>query len=132
LDPGFDAAFVNRDSPLGWIASDSSKPERSGACWVLHATPEWSTVNLELPPGQGSARLYEALAALLETELPQPRLLLGHRWRYALALDPVDEGFRADPDRALAIAGDWLSGSRVEGAWSSGRKAGDWLTQSTV
>lgn len=131
LDPGFDAAFVNRDSPLGWIASDSSKPGRSGACWVLHATPDWSTANLELPIDQGSALLIQAFAELLETELPQSQLQLGHRWRYALALAPVDEGFRADPDRALAIAGDWLSGSRIEGAWISGRKAGDWLAQST-
>jgi len=129
LDPGFDAAFVNIESRLGWIACNSSKPGRSGHCWVLHATTDWSTANLELPIDQIAASLRESFAELLQTELPEPRLELGHRWRYALALNPAEEGFRADPRRALAIAGDWLSGSRVEGAWVSGRKAGHWLAQ---
>ncbi|PKL95988.1 MAG: FAD-dependent oxidoreductase [Gammaproteobacteria bacterium HGW-Gammaproteobacteria-8] len=129
LDPGFDAAFVNGDSALSWVACDSSKPGRSGACWVLHAGPDWSSANLELPPDQIGARLQEAFAALLEQALPELKLLLGHRWRYALAVAPGQQGFQADPDRSLAIAGDWLSGSRVEGAWTSGRKAGEWLAQ---
>lgn len=129
LDLGFDAAFVNLDSGLGWIACNSSKPGRSGACWVLHATPEWSAANLELSFDEIGARLHQSFTELVEQALPQPVLRLGHRWRYALALAPSDEGFRADPDRMLAIAGDWLSGSRVEGAWISGRKAGEWLAQ---
>lgn len=129
FDPGFDAAFVNLDSALGWIACNSSKPGRTGRDWVLHATPEWSSEHLEMPLEDVAAPLLEAFAELLDRPPPRPAQALGHRWRYALALAPREEGLLSDPERALAVAGDWLSGSRIEGAWMSGRKAGDWLAQ---
>ena len=46
----FDGAFVD-DSPLSWIARNSSKPGRrtEPESWVLHASPEWSRQNLETP-----------------------------------------------------------------------------------
>lgn len=123
----YDAAFVNLESPLAWVARNSSKPGRDGQNWVLHATPQWSQRHLEQDPDTIAERLLQAFAELVSTSLPDSRELLGHRWRYALATNPRGEGVISDPERRLAIAGDWLAGNRVEGAWVSGRKAGQWL-----
>ena len=44
----FDGAFVHNSS-LGWIARNSSKPDRrqNAETWVLHASPEWSAEHLD-------------------------------------------------------------------------------------
>lgn len=127
FDPGFDAAFVNQPGALSWIASNSSKPGRKGNDWVLHATAEWSRDHLEAPAEQQARQLAEAFGELVGAPLPAMSHCTAHRWRYAQAGYPLERGTITDPDRRLAIAGDWLSGSRVEGAWISGRKAGEWL-----
>ena len=127
LDPGFDAAFVNDSGPLAWIACNSSKPGRTGHDWVLHATGKWSESHLEDASEDMAERLADAFADAVGDTLPPTLIRTAHRWRHSQAADPVDEGALVDAERKLAIAGDWLSGSRVEGAWNSGRKAGQWL-----
>lgn len=129
FDPGFDAAFVNRSDVLSWIACDSSKPRRAGRNWVLHATAAWSRAHLERPLDDSAAQLAAALAELVDETLPATDVQLAHRWRYAQAGEPQERGHIGDEARRLAIAGDWLAGSRIEGAWTSGRKAGQWLAR---
>ncbi|MFU8876924.1 MAG: NAD(P)/FAD-dependent oxidoreductase, partial [Wenzhouxiangellaceae bacterium] len=129
IEVEFDAAFVNLDLPLAWVARNSSKPGRENQSWVLHATPAWSRQHLEKDSDTFAAELLAAFAELVPAALPEPRSLLGHRWRYALATNPREDGLIADADRRLVIAGDWLSGNRIEGAWTSGRKAGRWLAE---
>lgn len=127
FDPGFDAAFVNQPGALSWIARNSSKPGRKGNDWVLHATAEWSRAQLEAPADQQARQLAEAFGDLVGESLPPASSCTAHLWRYAQASDPLDRGMIVDEARRLAIAGDWLSGSRIEGAWTSGRKGGEWL-----
>jgi len=127
FDPGFDAAFVNQPGALSWIARNSSKPDREGNAWVLHATSEWSQAHLEASAEEQAVLLAEAFGEVCGAALPETSSLTAHRWRYSQAVNPVEQGLVADEDRRLAIAGDWLSGSRIEGAWTSGRKAGEWL-----
>ncbi|MDT8439078.1 MAG: FAD-dependent oxidoreductase [Wenzhouxiangellaceae bacterium] len=129
FDPGFDAGFVNEAGALSWLACNSSKPGRRGHDWVLHATPDWSRSWLEAEFDEVAERLLEALAQLVDVSLPEVDWLAGHRWRYAHALNPLREGFLFDAERSLAVAGDWASGNRIEGAWTSGRKAGRWLAE---
>ena len=129
FDPGFDAAFVNQTSALSWIARNSSKPDREGNAWVLHATSEWSQAHLEASAEDQAALLAEAFGEACGAALPETSLVTAHRWRYSQAVNPTDEGLVIDEDRRLAIAGDWLAGSRIEGAWTSGRKAGEWLAK---
>ncbi|MDT8409990.1 MAG: FAD-dependent oxidoreductase [Wenzhouxiangellaceae bacterium] len=127
LEIGLDAAFVNQPGTLAWVARNSSKPGRSGEDWVLHAAGQWSTEHLEAPVESLTEPLVKAFGELIGQPLPALRRSIGHRWRHAKALKPLDSGFIGDSDRRLAIAGDWLAGSRIEGAWSSGRQAGRWL-----
>jgi len=123
LDPGFDAAFVNQDSPLAWIANNSSKPQRSGNDWVLHATPEWSKQHLEEPFETLAEALLTAFKAVLDFPVPEHAFCIAHRWRYAMGHAADAPGCLTDADTNLAVAGDWLAGSRIEGAWTSGDKA---------
>jgi predicted NAD/FAD-dependent oxidoreductase len=129
LSPRFDAAFVNDDPVLSWIARDSSKPGRSGECWVAHAHGDWSRENLEQDHEVLEQALIDALGRHLELPDPNPTTVQIHRWRYSQAISPRDDGVLVQEEQRLAVAGDWLSGSRVEGAWTSGRKAADWLAK---
>ena len=117
----FDAAFV-KDSPIGWLAMDSSKPGRSSVNrWTIHATPEWSHTHLEDNPAQVMHDLTDALRAVL----PNPFALEArgvHRWRFArpwASGEGMREGYRNVSDR-ISICGDYMNGGRVEGAWLSG------------
>lgn len=113
----FDAAFVNR-GPLRWVARDSSKPGRGGReTWLLHATAEWSEARLELAPDIVE---HELLAAFGELGAPPPAEWTAHRWRYADSDPPLDLGCVWDAGRRIGLAGDWLNGGKVEGAWLSG------------
>jgi len=121
----FDAAFVNADSPLSWVARNADKPGRAGAeCWVLHATGDWSRAHLERDADTLARELLAAFAALTDVPLPESTGLRGHRWRYAMAAAPRDDRVLMDAGRGLVVAGDWLAGNRVEGAWRSGTEAG--------
>lgn len=120
LDLPYDALFVN-DHSLSWVARDSSKPGRSGAeCWILHASPEWSAARLEEDAGAIPPQLLGAFFDLFDLEHVAPRYATAHRWRFAMAKDPLDVGCLYDPGLRLGVGGDWCHGSRVEGAFLSG------------
>lgn len=120
-----DGAFVE-DSPLSWIARDSSKPGRPAAAagvdaWVLHASALWSREHLEEEREAVLARLLEALDdALGGPGLPPAIYQTAHRWRYALPPQPLADACLSSPRAGLAVAGDWCGGPRVEGAFLSG------------
>lgn len=127
LTPRFDAAFINDDPVLSWMARDSSKPDREGECWVAHARGDWSRAHLEESTETLEPTLVDAVCRRIEVAAQSPTRVHVHRWRYSQAVAPREEGVLVQEDQGLAIAGDWLAGSRVEGAWRSGRKAADWL-----
>ena len=117
----FDAAFVN-DSPLSWIACNSSKPGRedNAEAWVLHASPEWSEEHLEETREAIIAPLLQAFTQATGMSLPVPTFQTAHRWRYALPPEPLSDRFLYDPERRIGACGDWCGGPRVEGAFLSG------------
>lgn len=121
----FDGAFVG-DSPLSWVARNSSKPGRSGfESWVLHGSPDWSGYHLELEKDDAAARMLDAFRAVVgEIEAP-PIHLDAHRWRFALPLEPLPERCLFDARLQLAACGDWCGGPRVEGAFLSGCAAAE-------
>ena len=121
----YDAAFVNQ-GPLSWVSNQCSRPERPAAnAWVLHASPEWSSLHLEKSADEVRDLLLEAAR---ELPLSQPFTVesaVAHRWRYALAREPLHCGAIWLGPKNLALAGDWCNGSRVEGAFLSGIAAAD-------
>ena len=132
----FDGAFIGRDgardagatattqpSPLAWVARDSSKPGRHpGERWMLHASAAWSRAALaaEASSEQVIAELVSELSRLFALGPLRPALTVVHKWRYARARAPLDRGAILDEDRRIGLAGDWLAGGRVEGAFLSG------------
>jgi hypothetical protein len=117
----FDGCFVNA-GPLGWAARNNSKPERPRAeAWVLHATPAWSQVHLENDADIVVEQLLAAFADISGQAIT-PTEAAAHRWRYARSDSALQVGCAYDPSLRLGLAGDWLNGDRVEGAWDSGRQ----------
>ena len=120
VDVPFDGLFVH-DSPLSWIARDSTKPGRpSGERWVLHAGPAWSEPHIEDAPESVAQTLLTAFFDAIGQPAIKPSHLVAHRWRYALAEPPIDRGCLFDADLCIGAAGSWLHGARVEGAYLSG------------
>jgi predicted NAD/FAD-dependent oxidoreductase len=123
LSCNYDAAFVNQ-GPLAWLARQASKGGRPGSeAWVLHANPDWSEENLEASPDEVVKHLLDAAGSLPGVSPFRADYASAHRWRYALASQPLHAGSLWFGDRQLALAGDWCHGSRVEGAFLSGMAA---------
>jgi len=124
VDVEWKAGFVNDDSPVDWIAQNSSKPSRNGPeTWVLHANHEWSKSHLEVDRQSVCERLRTEFLNVVEGESGVIREEFAHRWRYAKPAHPREVG--AVVREGLALAGDWLCGSRVDGAMLSGVSAAE-------
>lgn len=125
LPVGLDGAFVN-EGPLSWAARNSSKPGRAvrPEAWVLHAGPDWSEERgRDADPDAVARRLLAAFFRAAGIPPREPIHLAGHRWWHARSAEPREDSALADAGRGLFLAGDWLAGDRVEGAWLSGRAA---------
>jgi predicted NAD/FAD-dependent oxidoreductase len=121
VDVPYNAAFVN-DEPLSWIGRNSSKPGRDGPeSWVIHANHQWSAQHIGKNPDTVLQKLRENFLELTGSKAENIILRDVHRWRYAKALEPRND--RILSDQGCLVAGDWLCGSRVEGAFRSGRAA---------
>ena len=126
MDLPFDGLFINQ-GPFSWLARNTSKPGRgSEENWVAHASVEWSRQNLDLTPDKACAMLTRAFGDLFH-DMPvssQPVFKLlqmsAHRWRFASCAQPEAALPYAISADGLALAGDWLAGGKVQGAWRSG------------
>lgn len=129
LDLPFDGAWV-QDSRLGWIACDSSKPQRRpGEHWIANATSAWSAEHLEDDADRAKEKLLRAFHEATGSPV-QPVHVMMHRWRYAQSIHPLDLDCLWDDSRRIGACGDWfaagLEGSgRVENAWRSGSALAD-------
>lgn len=115
----YDGIFFN-GHPISWASRDSSKPQRpKGYTWVLHGSHEWSEKYFNRD-NKWIER--ELIRSFLEAVGERKKIIesFSHRWRYSRAMINVDIGSIFNRDINLAIAGDWLHGSRIEGAYLSG------------
>lgn len=125
----YGGVFVNQ-GPLSWIAQDSAKPQRnlqqpSIQTWVLHATTAWSLAHLENSATEIETLLVAEFNRLLAYWLPASptpiwKHVSAHRWRYARGAITELISKHVWQEDGLALAGDWLAGGRVEGAYLSG------------
>jgi len=124
------ACFV-QDSPLAWIARNSSKPQRDGHIdsWVLHASSDWTRQHLDLPAERVIELLTAAFGAVLGNPLPAADFSLAQRWLYARPTEEGHCGALADAQLGLYACGDWCLAGRVEGAWLSGQIAAGQILQ---
>ncbi|WP_323750933.1 NAD(P)/FAD-dependent oxidoreductase [Marinobacter sp.] len=115
----FDAMRPDSDV-LYWVANNSSKPGRndSGQWWVLHATAEWTEANVDASPERVSYDLLAAFRQLTGFNGAASESVT-HRWLYARSESRVKPVYLWNQSEGVGIAGDWLVGGRVEGAWTS-------------
>ena len=119
-DLAFGGAFVE-DSPLSWVARQSSKPGRDEApAFVLHASAEWSAQHVEASPRAIVDALVAAFAGALGAPLPPVAWSTAHRWLYALPSKHLEAGHLWDAGAEVGACGDWLCGARLESAVASG------------
>lgn len=117
LEVNFDGAFVNNHL-FSWIARDNSKPERAPSeTWVAQANSIWSEANLDASKEEVGAILTRAFYELTGTQCPTHQI---HLWRYAKLETEGHINFKVDNEMNLALCGDWLKTSTIEGAWLSG------------
>lgn len=117
LNLAFDAAFVS-DQLFSWIARDSQKPGRSPyETWVAQASHSWTMSNIDLDQASAEEQMLNAFKELTGVECD---LYQTHLWRYAKLETPSETNFVMDSKLNIALCGDWLRNSTVEGAWMSG------------
>lgn len=119
------AIFIT-DGALSWAADNTHKSGASSQqphLWTLHSSPQYSDARVETPTRELAGELIAEFAALTGQSVGDMSLIHAHRWRYARpgpAAPDEDTLCWCDTDQGLALAGDWLAGGRVEGAWLSG------------
>jgi hypothetical protein len=128
---GFDAAFVNDDDDLAFVADDGSRRGDGAHVLVLHTTPQRARQHLDNP----DTAVVPALAALARVAGVDtaPQWTHAHRWTFAKPAATHDAPFELTEigGRRVAVCGDsWCpEGSpRVEAAWLSGHRLGLALT----
>ncbi|HAA92903.1 MAG: amine oxidoreductase [Rhodospirillaceae bacterium] len=127
LGIAWQGAFV-KNSPIGWLALDSSKPGRDNATSLLvQAAGAWADEHLEDTPEQIESHLIEELRTLVGIDGGTARHHALHRWRYAGTAEPAGENFLIDQENQLAACGDWCIKGRVEAAFVSASKLGQLL-----
>merc|ERR1711879_750107 len=116
LQEPWDAAFV-KDSPITWVARNSSKPERDPQeTWVIQASHEWSQRHCDDSRERIQTALLTEFQHLTHTPFPNIATQWLHRWLYAIPEQPSTIGFLFDPERSLGVCGDWLKGRNIEDA----------------
>ncbi|MEM7705400.1 MAG: FAD-dependent oxidoreductase [Pseudomonadota bacterium] len=121
---GFDGAMV-ADRSIAWMASSRGKAGREGChTWMVHASAPYSEQHLEAPADAVGAELFAEFCRLTN-QRAAPVETVVHRWRYAMAAEPLGLDMLAERASGLWIAGDWCVDSRIEGAWRSGQAAAE-------
>jgi predicted NAD/FAD-dependent oxidoreductase len=129
-DQAWIAAKV-QNSPLEWVAVNSTKPGRNKdvTTLVVHSSNIWAEEHADDDLSQAEKFLRDQLNQVLQLNLDQPDYFSLHRWRYALLDKAHDDQTRDAPycDETLQIAsvGDWGSRSRVEDVWLEANRLAD-------
>ena len=122
-DMGWDTLRVN-NSPIAWVAMNSSKPEREGrAAMVVHADGAWSNENAEVDRDKVRDSLLKETFRITGVEASNIIHQDLHRWLYASVSSAPHQACLRDEDKSLTVCGDWCLGGRVENAYLSGLAA---------
>lgn len=136
----YQALFFKDHPSLSWAANNPSKYPLQKASentdqglWTLHANPAWSAQHVDSDPATVAQQLINDFMACIPAansgnqSIQTPaEAVHTHRWLYArpaedsTAMPENDAPFIYHQPQHIGLAGDWLAGGRVEGAWVSG------------
>ncbi len=118
------------NSPLEWIAVNSTKPGRNHnlTTLVVHSSNKWAEAHVEDDLEKTEYFLRDELQQILKFDISDPEYFSLHRWRYALLdkpnSDKIKNEYYYDEVLQLASVGDWCSRSRIEDAWLNSHELG--------
>lgn len=116
-----DGHLAVHGDPVAWLADNQHKGVSTVPAVTVHSSYAFARDHLEEPPERFARVLADASSPHLGAEIVGVR---GHRWRFALPIDPSDEGAVMISERPpIVVAGEAFSGARVEGAFLSGVEA---------
>jgi renalase len=107
------------DGPIAWMADNQQKGVSEIPAVTVHSSHAFASEHLEETPEQWLPGLVEAAQQHLSGGVVRSH---GHRWRYSLPAEPLDVGALRVHDR-IVVAGEALSGAKIEGAFLSGLAA---------
>jgi hypothetical protein len=120
-DPGYARPT---EGPIEWIADNALKGVSSGnGALTIHARPDFSREHWAASSDEVTRLLLEAAEPYLGAHVVATDL---QRWRYSKpTTQSAERCLYTEQARPLAIAGDGLGGSRIEGAYLSGIAAAE-------
>ncbi len=128
LDLAWQAAEI-RNSPIGWIAVNSSKPNRgSPYTLVVHSANDWADAHIEDDREQAIEVMLEECSSIVGSSVRDAVHRQLHRWRYANADRNPEGAYFLDRTNRLAACGDWCIRGRVEEAFTSGNELANALS----
>jgi predicted NAD/FAD-dependent oxidoreductase len=110
---------------VSWLARENCRPGAAArpVGYTVHASAAWSRAHLEEGAEAVTAELLRAFADLTGIRAV-PVYARTHRWRYALADQPLGEDHLWDPAQKIGVCGDWCLGGKLEAAYLSGHGLG--------
>lgn len=125
----FDAAFVDGDPHLSWVADDGRRRGDDRPVLVAHSTPELAARHLVEPAGAAPAIL-GSLGRRLGVGAPDDVHV--HRWTFARPVGERHASYAVvdGADTIVGVCGDgWGAAPKVETAWVSGARLGQALAR---
>lgn len=119
----FDTAHVT-NADINWLAVNSEKPDRSGQfSLVVHSSGQYADAHIDEDRDTVMQHLIAETSRVLGLDLSVADYQALHGWRYASNSEPTTtlnhQPALLDSSLKLAVCGDWCSGGRVEGAFTS-------------
>jgi predicted NAD/FAD-dependent oxidoreductase len=118
------------DTSVSWIGHDTSKrPDLHDGktVVVIHASPAFSRENYAMAEEDVVRKILSRTSEITGTDLSSPADHFLQRWRYAQPAS-APRGNEAcisfEEPAPLILAGECFAGGKIEGAWLSGRAAG--------
>jgi len=110
-----------RNSPVRWIAINSTKPDRVSdlTAIVVHSNNAWAESHKEDDLKSVEMTLLKEFESLTDMESNKAAHISIHRWKYAMYDGSESLEFYLDAEKQMAATGDWAAASRIEEAWSN-------------
>ena len=119
LQLDFDAAFIEKKD-IAWLALNDSKPSRiKNHSLLINSSYEYATKNIKTSKDKVLKHLLNISSNLINYDLFKSSMIKIHQWRYVEAECYPKENYFIDHENKIAVCGDWLINSRVEGAFLS-------------
>jgi renalase len=117
------------NSPIGWISSNHTKPDRDPnfTSLVIQSTAEWAEEHMNDDQAKIRAILLAQAQSLCPFQMSDKDAVSPHSWRYASVTAALHEPYVVDAAKQLGAVGDWCLDGRVEDAWSSGMQLAEYI-----